>query len=90
MAATNGNGTIGNNSKLTLPLVIMLITASLGAAGWIWSVQADGQSHACNADIHHSTQGLDGRYVQQPVMEARFDEVMRRLERIETKLDRLQ
>ncbi len=88
--AANGNGTISDKSKLTLPLVIMLITATLGAAGWIWSVQAGTQAHCGNADIHHPTQALDGRYVQQPVMEAQFAEVMRRLDRIEGKLDRLQ
>lgn len=90
MAAMNGNGTIiTEKSRIPLSLVILLLTVIVGAAGFVYSVQAAQQVHMCNGDIHHSVAALDGKYVQQAVLQAKLDDVMRRLDRIENKLDKL-
>jgi len=89
--ASNGSATtIGNGSRLTLTLVIVLISALAGCGGFIWSQAAAVQAHTCNADIHHTTSALDGTYARGTEVQQGFKALDGRLRRIEDKLDRLQ
>lgn len=90
MATTNGNGTIGDKTKFTLTTVVLIIGVAFSAAAFGWAIQTGLAAHCGNDDIHHSTQALEAKFVQEPVMQGRLDEVMRRLDRIEGKLDKLQ
>ena len=83
------SSTINEKSRVSVGLIIIIISLILGGTASVWTVRAQVSAHEGNLDIHHSTAALDGKYAQQELMEARFDEVIRRLDRIERKLDQL-
>ena len=89
MAANNGS-TITPKSAVNIMLVVAIIGACITCTAFVWSQIAASQAHCGNADIHHGTAALNTDYAQRTVVDAKFDEVLRRLDRIETKLDKLQ
>jgi len=89
MASSNGS-TITPKSAVNIMLVIAIIGACITCTAFVWSQIGTSQAHCANADIHHNTTSLNADYAQKIVVDAKFEEVLRRLDRIETKLDRLQ
>lgn len=84
--ATNGT-TIGNNSKIALPLVITLLVAVLAVSGFAYTMLGGSQVHACNVDIHHPTAELDKTYARNELVGQQYSEITRRLDSIDKKLD---
>jgi septal ring factor EnvC (AmiA/AmiB activator) len=85
--ASNG-ATISQASKMTLPLVILLITAILACSGYVYQQAMAQQVHSCNADIHHSTSDLDSTYARKDLVQQQYSEITHRLDHIDSKLDK--
>lgn len=91
MAAANGNGsTISERTRFSWPILVAIVGIALAAAAFGYALQSGIAVHCANSDVHHTTAQLNDDYAQKAVVDQKFEEVLRRLDRIETKLDRLQ
>jgi hypothetical protein len=92
MPASNGadNGiTISDKVRFSWAVVLIIIGVVLAVAGFAYTLQGGVVAHCGNVDIHHSSAALDANYVQKGVSDQRYIEIIRRLDRIDNKLDSL-
>jgi len=82
------NGTISDKTKFSLGLVLIIIGIVGTVGGFAYNVQSGMAVHCASVDVHHTTAQLDADYTRKDLSDQRFAEIIRRLDRIEQKLDK--
>jgi len=90
-ATSNGNGLscLGPGTKITLGVAVAVLVALGGIGGRYVTGQTTASSHFAAADIHHSSEALNTNWVPRTEYDQRLSDFDKRLERMESKLDKL-
>jgi len=89
MAATNGS-TISEKSKFTWPILLVIVALVASVLTFGLTSQGTQAIHTANADIHHPTAQLKLDFMGKELALQQYSEIIRRLDSIDNKLDRLQ
>lgn len=89
MASNDNGSTISEKSKFSWTVLLIIVAVALSITGFAYNVQSGLAIHRADQNIHHTSAELNAEYAQNSVVDQKFNEVLRRLDRIEVKLDRL-
>ena len=82
------NGTISDKTKFSWTILVTVVIVALSLAAFGYAVQGALAIHCADVNVHHSTTQLNTDYMLRAVSDQRYAEIIRRLDRIEEKIDK--
>jgi|GEM_PF-6564389 len=83
--ASNGV-TISDKIKFSWPILLVIVTLVVSVVGFGLTLQGTVAMHTADVGVHHSAAQLKAEYMGKDLATQQYVEIIRRLDRIETKL----